>query len=109
MFVTELEKEELKKTKTTRFVKPTVEQIRDYCKERNNNIDAQYFYDYYERNGWKVSKNPMKDWRACVRTWERNDFNRPQQQKPKPISHPDYVGEGSFLKKAEDDPFCADL
>lgn len=107
-FVAELEHEALAKEKKTRFVKPTVEQVKDYCKERNNNIDAEHFYDFYERNGWKVGKNPMKDWRACVRTWERNNFNRPQQ-KAKSISHPDYVGEGSFLKKAEDDPFCADL
>lgn len=106
--ISKLEEEELKKIKNPRFVKPTLEQIRDYCKERNNNIDAEYFYDYYERNGWKVSKNPMKDWRACVRTWERNNFNRPPQ-KAKSISSPDYVGEGSFLRRAEDDPFCADL
>lgn len=108
VFVAELEKEELAKEKKTRFIKPTLEQIKDYCKERNNNIDAEYFYDYYERNGWKVSKNPMKDWRACIRTWERNNFNR-TPQKAKSISSPDYVGEGSFLRRAEDDPFCADL
>lgn len=107
-FVAELEKEELAKEKKTRFIKPTLEQIKDYCKERNNNISAEYFYDFYERNGWKVGKNPMKDWRACIRTWERNNFNR-TPQKAKSISSPDYVGEGSFLRRAEDDPFCADL
>lgn len=55
-----------------RFAKPTLEEILSYCKERHNNVDAQRFYDYYTANGWKVGKNPMKDWRACVRTWERN-------------------------------------
>lgn len=82
--------------KTKRFVKPTVEEIESYCKERNNNIDPQYFFDYYERNGWKVNKNPMKDWKACIRTWEKNNFNRPQQPQKKNWSN--YVGEGSFLK-----------
>lgn len=57
-----------------KFVKPTVEEIRDYCIERKNNISAQYFYDYYEANGWKVGKNPMKDWKATLRNWERRDF-----------------------------------
>lgn len=65
------------KTKTTRkkFIKPTIEEISAYCAERNNNIDSQQFYDYYEANGWRVGKNPMKDWKACIRTWERNSFN----------------------------------
>lgn len=59
--------------KETKFSKPTLEEVQNYCKERNNNIDAQYFIDYYESNGWKVGKNSMKDWRACIRTWERNN------------------------------------
>ena len=60
--------------KTKKFIKPTVEEIRNYCIERKNNIDAQYFYDYYEANGWKVGKNPMKDWKATIRNWERRNF-----------------------------------
>ena len=59
----------------TRFVKPKVEEIDSYCKERKNNVDAQQFFDYYESKGWKVGKSPMKDWKSAVRTWERNDFN----------------------------------
>ena len=59
----------------TRFVKPKVEEIEAYCKERNNSVDAQQFFDYYESKGWKVGKTPMKDWKSAVRTWERNDFN----------------------------------
>ena len=54
--------------------KPTLEQIKAYCLERKNNVDAQRFLDYYESNGWKVGRNPMKDWKATVRTWERNTF-----------------------------------
>ena len=58
--------------KTKRFSKPTIEEIQAYCLERNNTVDPQRFFDYYESNGWKVGKNPMKDWKASVRTWERS-------------------------------------
>lgn len=68
-------------TKTKRFVKPTLSEIEQYCIERNNNVDAQHFYDYYESNGWKVGKNAMKDWKACVRTWERNGYDKPIKKK----------------------------
>ena len=57
-----------------RFVKPNVEEIEHYCKERNNSVDAQQFFDYYESKGWKIGKSPMKDWKAAVRTWEKNDY-----------------------------------
>lgn len=106
-FVAELEKQELAKVKSKRFVPPTIEQVKEYCAERKNSVDAERFVSYYDSNGWKVGKNPMKDWKAAVRTWERSGFNTPQ--KAKSISSPDYVGEGSFLRRAEDDPFCADL
>jgi len=46
-----------------------------YCKERNNSIDPQYFHDYNEARGWKINGKLMKDWQACIRTWERNSFN----------------------------------
>lgn len=63
-------------TKRKRFEKPTLSQITQYCLERNNNVNAEQFYDYYESNGWKVGKNSMKDWKAAVRTWEKNNYNR---------------------------------
>lgn len=56
-----------------RFAKPTLEDVIAYCQERNNNVDAEKWYNYYSANGWKVGKNPMKDWKAAVRTWERSD------------------------------------
>lgn len=59
-----------------RFTKPSVSEIRDYCDERNNGIDAQEFFDFYEAKGWMIGRSPMKDWRACVRTWEKNARNR---------------------------------
>ena len=58
------------KPKVKKFVKPTVEEVEAYCKERGNTINAQQFWDYYETRGWKTKAGPIKDWRAGVRTWE---------------------------------------
>lgn len=58
-----------------KFIKPTLVEIEEYCKERNNDVDASNFFDYNESKGWIVGKAPMKDWRAAVRTWERNNTN----------------------------------
>ena len=52
---------------------PTLEDVKAYCKERGNRVDPERFIDYYTSNGWKVGKNPMKDWKAAVRTWERSE------------------------------------
>ena len=57
-----------------KFVKPTIEEIRCFCEERNNGIDADEFFNFYESKGWVIGKSPMKDWKACIRTWERNKF-----------------------------------
>ena len=64
-------------SRTKRFSAPTVEEVKAYCAERKNNVDAQRFVDYYSSNGWMVGKNKMKDWRAAVRTWERNSTSKP--------------------------------
>ena len=61
-----------------RFTAPTLEEVKEYCSERKNGVDAERFVNYYTANGWKVGKNPMKDWKAAVRTWERNDFGKPK-------------------------------
>ena len=55
-----------------KFVKPTPKEVSDYAKEINFNLDGEYFCDWNEARGWLVSKNPMKDWKAAVRTWKRN-------------------------------------
>lgn len=68
-------------TKRKRFEKPTLSEIKAYCIERNNNVDAQHFFDYYESNGWKVGKNSMKNWQAAVRTWERSEYRKPNSKK----------------------------
>lgn len=56
-----------------RFTAPTKEEVIAYCKERGNRVDPERFIDYYTSNGWKVGKNPMKDWKAAIRTWEKGD------------------------------------
>lgn len=68
-------------TKRKRFEKPTLSQITQYCLERNNNVNAEQFFDYYESNGWKVGKNSMKDWKAAVRTWERSEYRKHNSKK----------------------------
>ena len=68
----DIEKEKKdKKEVTKRFAPPSVEEVKEYCDERQNEIDAQAFVDFYESKNWMVGKNKMKDWKACVRTWER--------------------------------------
>lgn len=56
-----------------RFTPPTFEEVYNYCIERNNQVNAQRFVDFYESKGWMVGKNKMKDWKASVRTWEQKD------------------------------------
>lgn len=67
------------KNKGSALSKPSLEEIAEYCKERGNKVDPQAFIDHYEANGWKVGRNPMKDWRATVRNWERNDYGTPKR------------------------------
>ena len=67
------------------FHKPTFEEVEAYCQERQNGIDAEQFIDYYESKGWMIGKNKMKDWKASVRTWERNRKNKPKAIKPNPV------------------------
>lgn len=73
------------KAKVKRFVKPTIEEVADYCNERQNDVDAEKFYDYYSSNGWKVGKNAMKDWKASVRTWEKNTTQQQKVSQPKQV------------------------
>lgn len=63
--------------KSSCFHKPTPEEVDAYCRERENGVDAERFWNFYEAKGWKVGKNPMKDWRAAVRTWEREEMRKP--------------------------------
>jgi len=72
------------KEKKTAFVKPTVKEIFDYACEKLSNDDAlkftEKFHAHYEANGWKVGRNPMKDWKAAVRKWDLSTFAKTNQQ-----------------------------
>ena len=90
-----------KAEKKERFKAPTVEEVQEYCTERGNNIDAQHFIDYYSARGWMLGKNHIKDWKACIRTWERNDSFKPQKHNAQPEKKYDqngYESEEEFMK-----------
>jgi hypothetical protein len=58
------------------FTPPTVEEVRSYCQERKNGVDAERFVDFYSSKGWMIGKSKMKDWKASVRTWENRETAR---------------------------------
>jgi len=88
------------RTRTTaRFAPPAAGEVRHYCAERGNGLDADRFVDYYASNGWKVGKNPMKDWRAAVRTWER--FQSPQARAGPPQGENPFVRLLDRMEKGE--------
>ena len=92
-----IKEREKEKKSAKRFLAPTVEEVHEYCRERNNFVNPQAFVDFYTAKGWKVGNAPMKDWKAAVRTWEQRDAER---RKPK--------DDGRFYKSepVEDDlPF----
>lgn len=79
------------KEKRDRFSPPSVEDVANYCKERGNKVNAQTFVDFYSAKGWKVGQNPMKDWKACVRTWEQRDnYGGTTPQRPRLLRAQDY-------------------
>tara|TARA_B110000211_G_C14017235_1_gene525923 strand:+ start:386 stop:1006 length:621 start_codon:yes stop_codon:yes gene_type:complete len=59
------------------FTIPTISEVEVYCLERKNNIEAESFINFYDSKGWMVGKNKMKDWRACIRTWEMREKKKP--------------------------------
>lgn len=73
----------VKRTNAKRFVKPTVDEVANYCTQNSYDINAQGFIDYYESQGWKVGKNPMKDWKACIRTWVKRKQEKSNQSEVK--------------------------
>jgi DNA-binding transcriptional ArsR family regulator len=74
--------------KTKRFVKPTLDEVTEYCNLRGAGIDPQGFIDFYESKDWMIGKNKMKDWKAAVRTWMRKDRERKQVQPVKQKREP---------------------
>ena len=78
------------------FLKPTRFDIKGYCIERKNNVDCETFYDFYESKDWLIGKNKMKDWKACVRTWEkRNNKTKDNTTSHRHQKGQDY-GDGTF-------------
>jgi len=61
--------------KNKKFKIPSIEEIKNYCKERNNSIIPEKFFDFYQAKGWMIGKNKMEDWRAALRTWEDHNVN----------------------------------
>ena len=80
-----LGKDSIESSCAKRFTPPTVEEVRAYCNEKGYAVDPERFVDFYESKGWMVGKSKMKDWKACVRNWERQD-----KKVPKRNSYVDY-------------------
>jgi len=93
------------KTKTKVFAIPTIDEIKEYCKERKNNVDAEKFFDYYESKGWLVGKTKMKNWQAAIRNWEKNSFdNGNKKQELKTHNHNEFANfeEYDFLAEFDE-------
>lgn len=73
---------------SARAHRPTVEEVAAYCRERGNRVDPERFVDFYASKGWKVGNQPMKDWKACVRTWEKRDAPAEAPKKAAPARMP---------------------
>jgi hypothetical protein len=82
-----------------RFTPPTVEEVKAYCLDRKNGLDAQAFVDFYSSKGWKVGNNPMKDWKAAVRTWENR---RKGEAAPKEVKKSNFDSEAYYKKVVHD-------
>lgn len=76
------------------FLPPTLEEVKAYCLERKNDVDHEAFFNFYESKGWMIGNNKMKDWRAAVRTWERNERSQP--------SKPAVIGNKNWDRLIED-------
>lgn len=63
-----------------RFVKPSIEDIVQYCKTKGITLDAEKFYYYYESKGWVVGKSPMKNWKAAIQTWLRQEAEKEEME-----------------------------
>jgi predicted phage replisome organizer len=90
------EKDKKEKTVAKRspsFVKPTREEIFNYCNERKNQVNPSQFYDFYESKNWMVGKNKMKDWKAAVRTWEQRNKSNGIKISTRPDVKPDWLEE----------------
>ena len=75
-------------TAEEREKKPSLEEVMSFSQEAGLNVDVQYFYNYYEANGWYIGKRPIRDWKAAVRSWESNGMDR---ERPAPAGKKSYL------------------
>lgn len=87
----ETKREKQAKEKRKRFSAPSVDEVRDYCRERGNSIDAETFVDFYASKGWKVGNSPMKDWQSAIRTWEKRECRASPREQPASFNANDYL------------------
>jgi len=98
-----------------RFSPPSIEEVKEYCKERGNNIDPEQFVAFYSSKGWKVGNNNMKDWKAAVITWEKRDKqskskaqnNHNQSFKTKDLQHNPFAEQEAGGDLENDETFRA--
>ena len=88
------------KPKRTHMVRPTLEDVQEYISEKGYSVDAERFYSYYESNGWKVGKNPMKNWKAAVATWQRSETGRSSRATIR-IDTPQWHKDGKYNKESD--------
>ena len=62
------------------FTKPTIEEVKSYCEEKNFTFDPESFIAYYDSNGWMVGKQKMKNWKAACVTWQRNGYGKKKEE-----------------------------
>ena len=84
----EIRDKDINKTRNTRFIKPTIEEVKEYSKSKNLNLDAEDFWNYYESKGWVVGKTPMKNWHSAASRWARNqkEFKNTSSSQKKYVS-----------------------
>lgn len=92
-----------KKKPAKRFTPPSVEDVFAYCQERGNEIDAEYFVDSYTAKDWMIGKNKMKDWKAAVRTWEKNGINRGKGMKATTVHQANMMARDQMAKMLNDE------
>ncbi|MBQ4051574.1 MAG: hypothetical protein IJD13_08075 [Oscillospiraceae bacterium] len=68
--VTQEESFSLAEEREPAFTRPTLQQVRDYCRERNSPVDPGRFYHYYSARNWCTGGSEIRDWRAALRSWE---------------------------------------
>ena len=70
-----------------KFSPPSLEEVREYCRQRKNAVKPEAFVDFYTSKGWMVGKTPMKDWKAAVRNWEHHEKPAAEPEKEDPYAN----------------------